>query len=289
MKLPKVSEEAEQVIQDYTVSVDEKLKELGFVLEDRCRKEFLFNVTNAGRLFSMMLAMKRGSMVVEVTNAKKAVKHASPTMLIKHALGTPEQYFQARKIQDEHFTMFKQYVEQHRKPRLLDAGCGWGRQIASYHNRGLKAEFFGVDINRQSVQYGKSVIPDAHFLVADIQYLPFRNNCFDVTICLAVVNQIKHSKGTENSIREFSSILNLKGLLELEDAFTENKLMTGALNFLARFLRVFLPEIGHFCQFNQVKKLFIESGFTNIQTEKVRPTVIPLLFGNISYFLATKT
>ena len=288
MGLPEVSEAAQQIIRDYVAAVDKKLSELGFVLEDWDRRELLFGVENSIRLFSIALAKRRGSMVVEAVDAKKAVRHASPTMFIKHALGTPEQYQLGRKTREENFKIFKEHLESLDRPRLLDAGCGWGRQIISYRKRGLKGEFFGVDISKASVHYGKTVDPHINFIVADIQHLPFKDQCFDAVICLAVVTQIRHNKGTENSIREFSRVLNSKGLLELADSFTENVLMTKMLNIMTRLFRIFWHEIGHFCHFSRVRELLEENGFTELKAIKLRPTIISLLFGNIYDLLAYK-
>jgi len=187
MRLPEVSEAAQQIIRDYVAAVDKKLSELGFVLEDWDRRELLFDVENSSRLFSMVLARRRCSMVVEAVDAKKAVRHASPTFLIKHALGTPEQYQLGRKTREENFKIRKKHLESLDSPRLLDAGCGWGRQIISYRKRGLRGEFFGVDISKVSVHYGKTVDPHINFIVADIQHLPFKDQCFDAVICLAVL------------------------------------------------------------------------------------------------------
>lgn len=287
MRLPEVSE-AQQIIRDYVVAVDEKLDELGFVLEDLDRRELLFDVENSVRLFSMVLARRRGSMVVEAVDAKKAVRHANPTMLVKHALGTPEQYKLMRKISEENFKIFREHLESLDSPRILDAGCGWGRQIISYRRRGLRGEFFGVDVSKASVHYGKTVDPHINFIVADIQHLPFKDQCLDAVICLAVVTEIGHNKGTENSIREFSRVLKSKGLLELADSFTENVLMTKMLNVITRLFRIFLHEIGHFCHFNRVGELLEENGFKELKAIKLRPTIIPLLFGNIYDLLTYK-
>ena len=289
MKLPTISTEAQQIIRDYVAAVDEKLNELSFDLEDWRRRQFLLNVEHGWRLYSMMLAQKRGSASVESIDAKKAIGHATPEMLIRHALGTSKRYLGEKKTADEHFKILSQRMESLREPQLLDAGCGWGRQLVSYRERSLSGDFFGVDISRMSIRYGKTVDPHTHFVAADIQHLPFKNQCFDAVVCLAVVSRIRHSGGTENSIREFSRVLKPEGLLELVDAFTENWLTTQALNLAARFLRVLLPEIGHFCQLNRVKELLKLNGFVDVKAERVGPTVAPLLFGNLCSFLATRS
>lgn len=58
--LPEISEEARRIIRDYVDAVDRKLDELGFVLEERGRRELLFNVENAMQLYSIKLAKKEG-------------------------------------------------------------------------------------------------------------------------------------------------------------------------------------------------------------------------------------
>jgi ubiquinone/menaquinone biosynthesis C-methylase UbiE len=288
MKLPTVSAEAQQIIHDYVAAVDKKLNEFSFDLEDWHRRQFLLNVEHSWRLYSMMLAQKRGSASVESVDAKKTISHATPEMLVRHALGTSEQHLRQKKIADEHFKLLSERMKSLRERQLLDAGCGWGRQLVSYRERGMRGDYFGVDINPMSIRYGKAVAPDAHFVAADIQYLPFRNQCFDAVVCLAVVSRVKHRQGTKNSIREFSRVLKPEGLFELLDSFTENWLTTQVLNLAARIFRVILPEIGHFCQLNNVKEFLNLNGFVDIKAERVGPTAAPLLFGNLYSFLATR-
>lgn len=289
MKLPTVSTEAQLIIRSYVTAVDEKLNELSFVLEGWHRRQFLLNVEHTCRLYSMILAQERGSASVESVDAKKAIGHATPEMLVRHALGTSEQHLRGKKIADEHFKILSQHMESLHEPQLLDAGCGWGRQLVSYRERGMRGDFFGVDISRMSIRYGKTVDRHTNFVAADIQHLPFKNQCFDAVVCLAVVSRIRHSRGTGNSIREFSRVLKPEGLLELVDSFTENWLTTQALNLAARFLRALLPEIGHFCQLSRVKELLKLNGFVDVKAERVGPTVAPLLFGNLCSFLATRS
>lgn len=49
-----------------------------------------------------------------------------------------------------------------------------------------------------------------------------------------------------------------------------------------------LPEIGHIYHVNQIKDMFVKNGFVEIEMTKLRPTVIPTLFGNIDCFVAKK-
>ncbi|MBD3585090.1 methyltransferase domain-containing protein [Salinimonas sp. HHU 13199] len=62
--------------------------------------------------------------------------------------------------------------------RLLDIGCGTGRNTALLAERGFDAS--GADLARGMVEYASLNYPHLSFCVADAQHLPFNNDAFDV-------------------------------------------------------------------------------------------------------------
>ena len=64
---------------------------------------------------------------------------------------------------------------------VLDLGCGIGQTLISCD---LKPETFacGVDIDAESLAYGKGLSPHIHFVCARGERLPFRDDSFEVVI-----------------------------------------------------------------------------------------------------------
>lgn len=77
--------------------------------------------------------------------------------------------------------------------RMLDAGCGEGRNTVYFINQGY--QIFGIDPNELAIQYcryqAKSLNPeyDVHrFQVGRLEEIPFHAGAFDVVICSAVLH-----------------------------------------------------------------------------------------------------
>lgn len=65
------------------------------------------------------------------------------------------------------------------RKRILDVGCGFGRQIANFARLGH--ECVGVDLHKITVEEGNRVRGKlCGFVVADACHLPFREGCFDI-------------------------------------------------------------------------------------------------------------
>jgi tellurite methyltransferase len=81
----------------------------------------------------------------------------------------------------------------HPKMRLLDAGCGWGRNSEYFIKNDF--EIYGVDRSEEAIMNLKSHLsewkasyPKERFSVADLNEIPFPNNHFDFIICSAVLH-----------------------------------------------------------------------------------------------------
>jgi len=77
--------------------------------------------------------------------------------------------------------------------KILDAGCGEGRNVVYFINSGYQA--YGVDQNEVAVQYcryqAKSLDPsydDHRFQVGSLEDIPFHKHAFDAVICSAVLH-----------------------------------------------------------------------------------------------------
>lgn len=284
----KLNPEAEQVIRKFMGEVDRKIDELGFKIDVKRKNEILSNIEVYFKLNSVKLARKRGANIVDVVDAENALKRVNPTRVVKHALVDPQTFKQAETQEAKYFDLLKSKLESSFKTVLLDAGCGWGRQLIGYRKRGLKGEFVAFDIDKDSVRLGKTLDRSVHFLVADIQRMPFKSSSFDVVLCVAVINFVRR-KGAYKVIKEFKRVLKPRGLLHLYGFFTTSHILTSVLNILTNILMKISPEEDNFSFYtlNRIQKLFFENGFTDVKMEKGFLTIIPCPFGHSEIITAT--
>lgn len=69
---------------------------------------------------------------------------------------------------------------------VLDAGCGCGFYTSKVV--GYCAHTIGLDISKRSLPHSKS---NYDFIIADAEFLPFRNNTFGLVFCVALLHHLK--------------------------------------------------------------------------------------------------
>jgi len=78
--------------------------------------------------------------------------------------------------------------------RILDVGCGNGRNILAFKTHGEQDEIVGVDISPNMVsmarKHAESIVKRARFLVADARKLPFNDSHFDHVLCIAMLHHL---------------------------------------------------------------------------------------------------
>jgi SAM-dependent methyltransferase len=274
------SEEAEAAVRDFVEAVNRKIEELGFKMSDARRRDILLGVEHSLRFFSFKQAKKRRSRVVEGNDAKKAAKHTSPAGLVKHSLGDPQTFLHVEKLRDKHFEALAKTLASSDVPRILDAGCGYGRQLMHYKRYGLRGEFFAVDVDEDVVRYGKSVEPSINFVRADIQgTLPFKDNVFDAVICIGVLHETRQRLGVQKAMQEFDRVLKSESLLYLMDAFTRSRIVAALAYFISAIIAGERYRLKSY-----IEKVLKEGKFTEINVEKVFSA--PLIAGAVYSYTA---
>jgi ubiquinone/menaquinone biosynthesis C-methylase UbiE len=276
-----LSQEAGHIICEFAEEVGRKIDELGFEIDARRRTEIISDIKIYFQFHSIKLAGRRGAHLVDAVDVKNALKRVNPTRVVEHALVDPPMF---RRMEDQrlrHLNLLRNRLQSYEKPALLDAGCGWGRQLIEYRRFGLNTKYVAFDIDKAAIRLGKKIEPSIDFLVADIQKIPFKSDSFDVVICNAVVNFIE-KQGVYNTIREFKHVLKPRGFLSLYALFTKNHLWTSALNLLSSVFQRILPKGGVFSFYTlkQIHRLLSENEFTEIRMEKGFLTIIPCPFGS---------
>jgi len=262
--IPKFTAEAEMLIDEYVETVNRKIDELGYKMSDERRRDFLLSVKHSMRLSSVKYAKKRRAKVVEERDARKAVGHVSPARIIWHGLQNPKTFLRIEKLKEKHFQIIKKKLSSSTKPRVLDAGCQYGRQLMEYIRYGLKSEFFGVDIDKEAITYGKAEEPLIEFINANIEgTLPFKDNSFDVVVCIGVLHLTKE-RGFRKTVEEFARVLKPHGLIFFVEGFAKNKLVSGIVQLIWKAI----PQIGQFHHKTHLEKTLKQSGFTDITMDK---------------------
>lgn len=90
----------------------------------------------------------------------------------------------------------------HKNDRILDAGCGSGRNLSYFLNHDF--DIYGIDSDKERIsklqhQYGKK-----YFMVGNIESLPFNDNKFNFTICNAVLH---FSESKISFFKQFSELM----------------------------------------------------------------------------------
>ncbi|MHA1267590.1 MAG: class I SAM-dependent methyltransferase [Candidatus Helarchaeota archaeon] len=118
---------------------------------------------------------------------------------------------------------------------ILDVGTGDGEMLLKLRTLGLfDGVFIGCDFSQELIKIARKLAiisqftETIQFIVADIEYLPFRDNQFDSTLCTAV---IEHISNLQKAIYELSRVEKKGGI----SIFTlPNTIFQSILNFLAK-------------------------------------------------------
>jgi len=74
------------------------------------------------------------------------------------------------------------------KARVLDAGCGNGKNSVYLREKGF--EVYGFDISARAIAFAHGKIPTGDFVVADARSLPYADEAFDVIVDVGLLHSI---------------------------------------------------------------------------------------------------
>ncbi len=96
--------------------------------------------------------------------------------------------------------------------RVLDAGCGTGRDVAAFTQAGFVVD--GIDLSAALLQFAIESCPDAAIDVGDIRYMPFRDDTFDGVWAMASLVHMGHA-AVGQALAEIRRVLKPDGRLFL--------------------------------------------------------------------------
>jgi tellurite methyltransferase len=116
--------------------------------------------------------------------------------------------------------LFDQILKERFNPkmRILDAGCGGGRNMVYFLRYGF--EVFGTDQNEDAIYAVQNLAnqinpdyPSENFKVSTVEKMPFEDNCFDLVISSAVLHFADDENHFNRMFDEMWRVLKPNGIL----------------------------------------------------------------------------
>lgn len=107
------------------------------------------------------------------------------------------------------------------RKRILDAGCGEGRNLKYFVDNGF--DVYGNDLDSMALTMAKMIyktIPSDHFVTSDIASLPYEESFFDVIICAAVLHFARNEEHFASMVAQLHRCLKKDGILFIRMATT---------------------------------------------------------------------
>ena len=147
--------------------------------------------------------------------------------------------------------------------KVLDVGCGSGRDCAFFSEKGFKVT--GIDRSEKLLELARISAPKAKFYSADMRHLSFEKNMFDGIWSCASVVHIKH-KEMQQVFNSFYTILKSGGVLYIHvkkgegEGYLEEPSMPGKQRFYSFFTTSLLKKYCEIAGFSDIE--VIDVGFT---------------------------
>jgi SAM-dependent methyltransferase len=120
-------------------------------------------------------------------------------------------------LRDLLFFYIKKYSNNDINTKILDAGCGTGKNLEVFNLNGYKA--YGLDFSEEAINFCKKRNLN-NVLFGDICNIPFQEKYFDILICMDVLGNLGNNE-TEKAIKEFRRVLKDDGIAIINCAALE--------------------------------------------------------------------
>ena len=123
-----------------------------------------------------------------------------------------EKYFQINNSIDEIKNLLEIFVENLNGEKILDVGCGHGRDAKFFSDLGCEVK--GIDLSEKLLEIARKNAPKAEFYLMDMRNLAFPSDYFDgIWACASFLHIPK--KDSRKTLDEFYRVLKQNGLLYL--------------------------------------------------------------------------
>lgn len=130
-----------------------------------------------------------------------------------------EKFSLDREYMQGYVQLLEKFVELVDSGKVLDAGCGWGRDVNFFEENGLDAT--GVDMAPVPLEYAQEN-NRGNFKRMDIGYLAFQDEKFDGIWCNSVIHFYEPEK-MDRPVSELSRVLKKDGILYINFKMTEGE------------------------------------------------------------------
>ena len=135
--------------------------------------------------------------------------------------------------------------------KVLEVGCGAGRFTEILLKYGANLKSFDLSL---AVEANKLNNPSVNICQADIMHMPYKENYFDLVLCIGV---LQHTPSPEKSLAKLIEVLKPKGLLAIDHYRRKWRNLLpppiGVATFIYRPIILLIPTKN---RFNIVKKIF---------------------------------
>lgn len=164
---------------------------------------------------------------------------------IKYRVGSREFFAELDKIKDTEVEYFSKYLwkfEENKGKRVLDVGCGHGWLTKNYSKHGAKVT--AIDLTPKAIQLTAEFLKlyklSADLIVADAEFLPFRDNMFDFVSCSGVLH---HTPDTQKAIDEIFRVLKPQSEAVISLYYKGLFLQNVTLAFIKFFMKLFRTRL----------------------------------------------
>jgi len=257
--LLKFTEEADQLLSSYVQNVRRSTERTACDgdIGKKIVEIFLSDMEDEVKFLAIQLAKACKVEVVERRDVQKALRKLKVELFRKRKMFSlySKQLFGDVSILSER-------LESVMVPRVLDAGCGWGRA-----SRGLsklldkKAEVVCIDINVLPLRHGKCLNLGFFFVRSHMNYLPFKPEVFDVALSKWALHEIKNNNGRHKALTEFARVLDREGVIYVSDRFTKSLMA----KLIWRFIHGIFPRKESYSEMNEFEGLLKKVNFRTIR------------------------
>lgn len=170
----------------------------------------------------------------------------------------------------------------------LDIGCGGGH-LTNYYANQFEGLIIGIDVSKDNLYISKFMkrfntdkSAETTFVLADINYLPFRNSSLDFVVCASVLEHVQNLKG---AIREIEDSLKVSANFVAGYPIETNTFLALVKLFASDWMSIRDPRIlgrqlfeenpdTHKQSFKSIRRE-LERNFLTIQRDKAFISIFP--------------
>lgn len=105
---------------------------------------------------------------------------------------------------------------------MLDVGCGDGTLLGDVQHRWPDVALTGLDLQPERIAEARSKVPDATFVVASADELPFDDRTFDVVTAITLMSSLPTQAMETDAAREITRVMRPGGWLVWFDLRYDN-------------------------------------------------------------------